>query len=74
MPRYRLLSGRHSSDGKQYEPGDEIELSEDDYQAFSDKFEPVEESSDGGDDDEYYCGVNDCGRTVDSPDATCWQH
>jgi len=20
------------------------------------------------------CGVNDCSRTVDSPEATCWQH
>ena len=22
----------------------------------------------------YRCGVNDCSREVDSPDATCWQH
>lgn len=26
------------------------------------------------DKDTFYCGVNDCSRTVDSPDATCWQH
>lgn len=24
--------------------------------------------------DEYVCGVNGCSRTVDSPEATCWQH
>lgn len=23
---------------------------------------------------EYRCGVNGCSRTVDSPDAVCWQH
>jgi len=22
----------------------------------------------------YYCGVNECSREVDSPEATCWQH
>lgn len=22
----------------------------------------------------FQCGVNDCSREVDSPEATCWQH
>lgn len=22
----------------------------------------------------FRCGVNDCSREVDNPDATCWQH
>jgi hypothetical protein len=22
----------------------------------------------------FRCGVNDCSRTVDSPEAVCWQH
>jgi len=34
----------------------------------------VESNPKGSDDDEYVCGVNDCSRTVDSPEATCWQH
>lgn len=25
-------------------------------------------------DEEYKCGVNDCSRSVDSPEEACWQH
>lgn len=31
--------------------------------------EPADEES-----EEFRCGVNDCSRTVDTADATCWQH
>lgn len=24
--------------------------------------------------EKHTCGVNDCSRTVDGPDKTCWQH
>ena len=35
--------------------------------------EPDAEEPDEPEDDPE-CGVNGCGRTVDSADATCWQH
>jgi len=27
-----------------------------------------------GEETTFRCGVNDCSREVDDPDATCWQH
>jgi len=24
--------------------------------------------------EEYTCGINECSRTVDAPEDTCWQH
>lgn len=33
-----------------------------------------ESNPEGEDDEEYFCGVNGCGRKVDSPEDTCWQH
>lgn len=38
-------------------------------------FEAVEPHPNGDEDtEEYTCGVNDCSRSVDSPEETCWQH
>lgn len=36
--------------------------------------ETTEDSSDGETTNGYTCGVNDCSRTVDSAEDTCWQH
>lgn len=36
--------------------------------------EPAPRADFDGDGVEYRCGVNDCSREVESPEATCWQH
>jgi len=33
-----------------------------------------EEREESEESEGYVCGVNDCSRNVDSPEATCWQH
>lgn len=38
----------------------------------TDKTTPNE--TDDAEAETFRCGVNDCSRTVDSADATCWQH
>lgn len=41
---YRLLSGTHrTADGERHEPGDVVELTEEEYDSFHWKFEPVDE-------------------------------
>jgi NAD-dependent DNA ligase len=53
MAEYVLLSGKHSVESggggarKRYYPGDVVEMSDAEYEAFKDKFDPAEESGDG---------------------------
>lgn len=42
MALYKLLSGKHHAHGKTYVPGDPVELTEKEAQAFADKFQKVE--------------------------------
>lgn len=67
------------------EPGEVFEASDAVQDRFGQWLESVETDGDDADADAqaeeqsadaeaYTCGVNGCGRTVDSPEETCWQH
>jgi len=65
MARYRLLSGRHSDADGRHEPEDVVELSDDEYAAFRDKFEPVDDEPVDATDDSDAAAADD---TVSEPD------
>ena len=75
------LDGSFSHDGEDYEIKDGVIKVDDPEVARSMAEHPrieiaeVDETpTPDADESTYRCGVNDCSREVDSPDATCWQH
>jgi len=41
---------------------------------LSDRYGPITAILEDSDEEDFECGVNGCSRTVDDPEATCWQH
>lgn len=68
----------HPETGEQINVEEEFETDRETFELLNDSypgFEIVAESEDtGGDSEDIVCGVNDCSRSVESPDDTCWQH
>lgn len=75
MPQYKWTRDepfRDHMNDRLVERGDVVELLEsvaDPQPGFETVDEPETDEPDG-----YECGVNGCSRSVDAPDATCWQH
>jgi len=76
----------HPDTGEEINVVDPFETDRETYEALTDAypgFRVIEDGDSGRDsggkdgentDTEPTCGVNGCGRTVDTPEDTCWQH
>ncbi len=76
----------HPDTGEEINVEEAFETDRETYEALADAYPGfcvVEDGNDGDNpkgeggedtDTEPTCGVNGCGRTVDSPEDTCWQH
>jgi hypothetical protein len=74
--------------GEEINVEDEFEVSEDVFERLKETYPGIEAvpqnetqtdtetstETESPEAETFRCGVNDCSRTVDSPEAVCWQH
>ncbi len=66
--------------GKVYDPETDRDVSigedidPDVAERMADRYGPITVLESEDNDESHECGVNGCSRTVDDPEATCWQH